>query len=194
MHGAIRARVMIPKEPISNASHLLSASSDMSDINIRKDGQAGRITLNRPDALNSLTWDMCLAIEKAIDTWADDPEIALIIIDGAGEKAFCAGGDIHEMYRTGTAGDFTHGFTLGGGVGVGCHGSHRIVCEDSVVGLPEASIGLVPDVGGSLILARAPGRIGEYLGLTADRMDAADAIHAGFADYFIPKAFTKYAI
>lgn len=185
------------------------------DVLIRTDGHAGRITLNRPDALNALTWDMCIAIERAVDAWADDPAIALLIIDGAGDKAFCAGGDVRDLYRTGMAGDygygdrfwrdeyrmvaklfnipkpvitFLHGFTMGGGVGVGCHGSHRIVCEDSIVSLPESLIGLVPDVGGSLILARAPGRLGEYLGLTADRMDAADAIHAGFADYYIPRA------
>ncbi len=184
----------------------------MSDIHIRKDGVAGRITLTRPDALNALTWDMCLAIESALDAWADDPDVTLLIIDGAGDKAFCAGGDIQEMYDTGRAGDFSygdrfwrdeyrmnaklfhfpkpvvtflHGFTMGGGVGVGCHGSHRIVCETSQIAMPEVSIGLVPDVGGSLILARAPGRVGEYLGLTADRMDAADAIYAGFADYYI---------
>ena len=186
----------------------------MSDINIRKDGVAGRITLNRADALNALTWDMCLTIETALDTWADNPDISLLIIDGAGDKAFCAGGDIQEMYATGTAGDYSYGtrfwrdeyrmnaklfqfpkpvvtllqgFTMGGGVGVGCHGSHRIVCENSQIAMPEVSIGLVPDVGGSLILARAPGRLGEYLGLTADRMDAADAIYTGFADYFIPQ-------
>jgi len=186
----------------------------MSDIKIRKEGVAGRITLNRPDALNALTWEMCLAIEKAIDTWADDPAIELLIINGTGEKAFCAGGDIQEMYTTGKAGDYSYGtrfwrdeyrmnakifrfpkpvvtmlqgYTMGGGVGVGCHGSHRIVCENSVVAMPEVSIGLVPDVGGSLILARAPGRLGEYLGLTGDHMDAGDAIYAGFSDYFIPQ-------
>ena len=185
----------------------------MSDIHIRQDGTAGRITLNRPDALNALTWAMCLEVEVALDKWADDPDITLLIIDAAGDKAFCAGGDIQEMYDSGIAGDFEygvrfwrdeyrmnakmfnfpkpvvtflHGFTMGGGVGLGCHGSHRIVCEDSQIAMPEVSIGLVPDVGGSLILARAPGCLGEYLGLTADRMDAADAIYAGFADYFMP--------
>ncbi|MGJ8611929.1 MAG: enoyl-CoA hydratase/isomerase family protein [Octadecabacter sp.] len=187
----------------------------MTDLNIRKDGTAGRITLTRPDALNALTHDMCLAIETALDTWANDPTIALLIIDAAGDKAFCAGGDIQDMFDAGRRGDFSYGekfwrdeyrmtaklfhfpkpvvtllqgFTMGGGVGVGCHGSHRIVCETSQIALPEVSIGLVPDVGSSLILARAPGRIGEYLGLTGDRMDAADAIHAGFADYYIPQA------
>jgi len=187
----------------------------MSDINIRTDGVAGRVTLSRPDALNALTYDMCLAIETALDAWADDPDIALLIFDAEGDKAFCAGGDIQEMYETGKRGDysygqkfwrdeyrmnaklfrfpkpvvtFLHGFTMGGGVGVGCHGSHRIVCENSQIAMPEVSIGLVPDVGGSLLLARAPGRLGEYLGLTGDRMDAGDAIHAGFADYYIPQS------
>lgn len=187
----------------------------MSDITCRIDGRAGRITLNRPKALNALTWDMCLEIEKALTEWADDPVVKLLIIDGLPcEKAFCAGGDLAEMYATGSAGDysygrrfwqdeyrmnaalfnfpkpvvtFLHGFVMGGGVGVGCHGSHRIVCDDSRIAMPETRVGLVPDVGGSLILARAPGRLGEYLGVTAARMGPGDAIHAGFADYYIPR-------
>ncbi|MEJ6401667.1 enoyl-CoA hydratase/isomerase family protein [Yoonia sp. 2307UL14-13] len=186
----------------------------MSDLIIRQNGQAGHITLNRPKALNALTWEMCLAIENALDTWRSDPAIALIMIDGAGDRAFCSGGDIAEMYAAGQRGDldygrrfwrdeyrlnakihsypkpivtFLHGFTMGGGVGVGCHGSHRIVCESSQIAMPECSIGLVPDVGGSLILAKAPGACGEYLGLTGDRMDAGDAIYAGFADHYVPQ-------
>lgn len=185
----------------------------MTDIIIRKDGRAGRITLNRPKALNALTWDMCLAIEDALDTWKSDEQIALVIIDGAGDRAFCSGGDIAEMYASGLRGDFAygqrfwrdeyrlnakiakftkpvvtllHGFTMGGGVGVGCHASHRIVCDDSRIAMPECSIGLVPDVGGSLLLANAPGHCGAYLGLSGDRMDAGDAIYAGFADYYVP--------
>ena len=187
----------------------------MSDITCRIEGRAGRITLNRPKALNALTWDMCLEIEKALTAWADDPVVKLLIIDGLPcEKAFCAGGDLAEMYATGSAGDysygrrfwqdeyrmnaalfnfpkpvvtFLHGFVMGGGVGVGCHGSHRIVCDDSRIAMPETKVGLVPDVGGSLILARAPGRLGEYLGVTSARMGPGDAIHAGFADYYIPR-------
>ena len=184
----------------------------MTDILIRTEGRAGRITLNRPDALNALTWDMCLAIEKALDDWRNDEAIALVIIDGAGDRAFCAGGDIAEMYAAGQRGDaaygrrfwryeyrlnrkiflyskpvvtFLHGFTMGGGVGVGCHASHRIVCENSQIAMPECGIGLVPDVGGSLMLALAPGRVGEYLGVTGYRMDAGDAIFAGFADSYV---------
>ena len=186
----------------------------MSDVVIRKTGRAGRITLNRPDALNALTYDMCLAIETALDGWAIDDDVDLVVIDAAGEKAFCAGGDIAEMYRRGTAGDFDYGrkfwadeyrlnakifdfpkpyvafmqgFTMGGGVGVSCHGSHRIVGTTSKIAMPECAIGLIPDVGGSLLLARAPGRLGEYLGTTGTRMNAGDAIHAEFADYFIPE-------
>ncbi|MFQ1700969.1 enoyl-CoA hydratase/isomerase family protein [Loktanella agnita] len=186
----------------------------MNDIIIRKTGKAGHITLNRPAALNALTWDMCLAIEAAIDEWRSDSAIQLIIIDGAGDKAFCAGGDIAEMYASSQRQEydygqrfwrdeyrlnaklarypkpivsFLHGFTMGGGVGVGCHASHRIVCDSSRIAMPECSIGLVPDVGGSLILANAPGRLGEYLGTTGARMGPADAIYAGFADCFIPE-------
>jgi len=186
----------------------------MNDINIRVSGRAGRITLTRPKALNAMTYDMCLAIEAALDTWRDDDAVDLVIIDAEGDKAFCAGGDIQDIYAAGLSGDFAYGqqfwadeyrlnakiaeypkpyvafmqgFTMGGGVGISCHGSHRIVCENSQIAMPECGIGLVPDVGGSLILARAPGRLGEYLGTTATRMGPADAIFAGFADTYVPQ-------
>ncbi|TCP63299.1 enoyl-CoA hydratase [Rhodovulum bhavnagarense] len=187
----------------------------MSDIEIRKEGRAGRITLNRPKALNALTYPMCLEIEAALDRWRDDDSVALMLIDAAGDRAFCAGGDIAVMYETGTKGDYAYGqkfwrdeyrmnakiaeypkpvislmqgFTMGGGVGVGCHGSHRVVGETAQVAMPECGIGLVPDVGGSGLLAHAPGRLGVYLGVTGRRMGPGDAIHAGFADHFVPEA------
>ncbi len=186
----------------------------MSDLHIRIEGRAGRITLTREKALNALSYDMCLAIEDALDRWRSVPDVSLVILDAAGDRAFCAGGDIAEMYRTGMDGDyaygrqfwrdeyrlnaklaeypkpivsFLHGFVMGGGVGLGGHCSHRITCETTQVSMPEVGIGFVPDVGGSYLLARAPGRLGEYLGLTAARMDGADAIHAGFADSFVPQ-------
>ncbi len=185
------------------------------DVLIRRTGPTGRITLNRPGALNALTHSMILAIEAALDGWRDDDRTAMVVIDGAGERAFCAGGDIAHIYAAGRTGDasvardfwrdeyrlnarlhtypkpvatFLHGFTMGGGVGIGCHASDRIVCESSRIAMPECGIGLVPDAGGSLLLARAPGRCGEYLGTTGARMDAADAIHAGFADWYVPQA------
>lgn len=186
----------------------------MSDIDIRIEGRAGRITLNRPAALNALTYDMVLAIEAAIDSWRES-DVDLVVIDAAGARAFCSGGDIADMYRSGQNADlsygrqfwrdeyrlnaklyeypkpvvsFLQGFTMGGGVGVGCHGSYRVVGENSQIAMPECNIGLVPDVGGSLMLALCPGHLGEYLGLTGTRMNAADAICAGFADGYIPEA------
>lgn len=186
----------------------------MSGVIIRSEGRAGRITLNRPAALNALTWDMLRAIKAALTAWRDDPQVTIVLIDAAG-RAFCAGGDIAQMYATGQQGDadygrafwrdeyrlnaalhhypkpvvsFLQGFTMGGGVGIGCHARHRIVGETSRIAMPECGIGLVPDVGGSLLLARAPGQLGEYLGLTGDRMAAGDAILAGFADHYVPEA------
>lgn len=187
----------------------------MSDaVILRKSGFAGRITLNRPDALNALSHKMCLEVEAALDAWAVDEDVRLVIIDAAGERAFCAGGDIAQMYHAGIKSEFAsahafwadeyrlnakiynyakpyiafmQGFTMGGGVGIGCHGSHRIVGETTKLAMPECGIGLIPDVGGSLLLARAPGRVGEYLGTTGARMEAADAIYAGFADYYVPE-------
>jgi enoyl-CoA hydratase len=186
----------------------------MTDVVTCIEGRAGRITLNRPAALNALTWDMVGAITRALDEWEDNPAVALVMIDATGERAFCAGGDIAEMYARARARDFAYGrrfwadeyrmnarigeygkpvvsflqgFTMGGGVGVGCHARLRIVGDGSRIAMPECSIGLVPDVGGSWLLARAPGRLGTYLGLTGARMGPGDAIHAGFADLYLPE-------
>lgn len=187
----------------------------MQDLDIRKRGKAGRITFTREKALNALSHDMANAIAEALDDWRDDPGIRLVIIDAAGDRAFCSGGDIAAVYRAGVEGDhrvghdffadeyrmnariadypkpvitLMQGFVMGGGVGVGGHASHRIVGDSTQIAMPEAGIGLIPDVGGTWLLARAPGWLGEYLGLTAARMGAGDAIYAGFADYYIPEA------
>ena len=188
------------------------------DIFIRKSGYIGHITLNRPNVLNSLTYSMILSIEKALIEWETDENISLIIIDANGDRAFCAGGDIQILYENGLKKNFAYGkkfwadeyrlnerianykkpfvafmqgFTMGGGVGVSCHGSHRIVGETSKIAMPECSIGLVPDVGGSFLLAKLPGNIGIFLGVTGKRMRASDAIYCGFADYFIPETKWK---
>ena len=139
----------------------------MTDILISRQGVAGRITLNRPTALNAMTYAMCTAIEVALDRWRSDPKIALVIFDATGDKAFCAGGDIAELYTTGQSGNFAYGqtfwrdeyrlnaklkafpkpvvsfmqgFTMGGGVGLGCHGTHRVVGESSQISMPECGI------------------------------------------------------
>jgi enoyl-CoA hydratase/carnithine racemase len=187
----------------------------MSDIFTRTEGHAGRITFTRPAALNALSHPMALAIEAALDAWRHDPAVALVLIDAEGARAFCAGGDIAAMYHACRAGEFAssrafwrdeyrmnakiaeypkpvvafmQGFVMGGGVGVGGHASQRIVGESTQIAMPECGIGLIPDVGGSHLLARAPGHLGEYLGITGARMAAGDAVLAGFADTFVPEA------
>lgn len=185
------------------------------DVLTRIEGRAGRITLTRPQALNALTHAMSRTIEMAMERWRDDPAVALIVIDAEGPRAFCAGGDVAAVWRESRNGNpeagrafwrdeyrmnaalatypkpvvaLMHGFIMGGGVGIGCHVSHRVVDDTAQMAMPEAGIGLIPDVGGTRLLARAPGRLGAYLGLTAARMGPGDAIHAGFADHFIPRA------
>lgn len=185
------------------------------DIDIRQEGKAGRITLTRPHALNALTYDMAIAIEHALDEWETIDQVQLVIIDAQGDRAFCAGGDIQQLYDTGKAGDFEYGrkfwadeyrlnakianfskpyvaimdgIVMGGGVGISAHGSHRIVTENTLFAMPECGIGLVPDVGGCYILSRAPGHVGELLGTTGTRAKASDTIYAGFADIFVPAA------
>ncbi|WP_238370610.1 enoyl-CoA hydratase/isomerase family protein [Heliomarina baculiformis] len=188
----------------------------MSDIDIRIENKTGHITLNRPKALNALTYDMCLAIDRALIDWAGASGVKQVLIDAKGGKAFCAGGDIAELYRTGTEGDYAYGrqfwrdeyrmnarianhpkpvisflqgFTMGGGVGVGCHGSTRIVGETSQISMPECGIGLVPDVGGSQLLAQMNGLrpgLGTWVGLTGHRLQSSDAI-LGFGAVFQPE-------
>ncbi|WP_119271028.1 enoyl-CoA hydratase/isomerase family protein [Taklimakanibacter deserti] len=181
------------------------------DVVIRIEGAAGRITLNRPKALNALNRPMTDAITAALVRWRDDASVKHVVIDGAGGRAFCAGGDIRAVYdMIPTDPEFPRaywraeyrlnamiaryekpyvalmdGFCLGGGVGLSAHGSHRIVTERSFVGMPETAIGFTPDVGGAWLLARAPGHAGEYMAAVAYRMNAADAIYAGFADTMI---------
>ena len=191
------------------------------DVILRRAGRAGRITLAKPKALNALDHAMALAIEAALEGWAKDDSVDLVIIDAVGDKAFCAGGDIAAMYHEGKAGRFEparrffadeyrlnrliaryekpyvafmDGIVMGGGVGLSAHGSLRIVTERSMVAMPECGIGLIPDVGGTLVLGEAPGRLGEYLGLTGFRMKAADAIFAGFADRSMPSSNIPDAI
>ena len=183
------------------------------EVSIRTAGRAGRITLTRPKALNALTHVMVHAIDEALDQWQDDQTVGLVLIDAEGTKAFCAGGDIAALYHSGTAGNFDSGrrfwadeyalnarisnhpipyvaimdgIVMGGGVGLSGHGSHRIVTERSMVAMPECGIGLIPDVGGTWLLAKAPGHLGEFLGLTGWRMTGPDAILAGFADALVP--------
>lgn len=182
------------------------------EVLIRREGRAGRITMNRPQALNALTHAMVAPIWDALLAWQDDARVELVLLDGSGERALCAGGDVRALYDSRNAGSGTarafwrdeyrlnaligrydkpyvaiqDGIVMGGGIGLSAHARHRIVTERSRLAMPETGIGLIPDVGGSWLLAHAPGEAGLYLGLTGVEMDAADAIYARFADAFVP--------
>ncbi|WP_166876347.1 enoyl-CoA hydratase/isomerase family protein [Salinibacterium sp. ZJ450] len=183
------------------------------EVLIDRRGRLGHITLNRPRAINALTVGMVADIQTALDEWEADPAIQTVLITGAGDRGLCAGGDIVSLYRDARDGDgaasarfwrdeyrlnahiarypkpyvaIMDGTVLGGGVGVSAHGSHRIVTERTAVGMPETSIGFVPDVGGAWLLTRAPGELGLYLALTARPVGAGDAIALGLADSCVP--------
>ncbi len=171
------------------------------------------VTLNRPQALNALTLAMIRRLDALLAAWAADPAIAAVAIAGAGERAFCAGGDVRALYDAGRRGDplvrdfyraeyrlnhrikcyrkpyvaFMDGIAMGGGVGVSVHGSHRIATERSLFAMPEAGIGFFPDVGATWFLARCPGAIGLYLGLGGARIRAADMLYAGIATHHVPR-------
>ncbi|KJL42844.1 MULTISPECIES: enoyl-CoA hydratase/isomerase family protein [Microbacterium] len=176
-------------------------------------GGLGRLTLNRPRAINALNLGMVEQLHAALDSWEQDTEVDVVLLDGAGERGLCAGGDVRglaEQVTSGRAEDagvffraeyainariaeypkpfvaFADGITMGGGIGVAGHAAIRIVTERSQLAMPETRIGFTPDVGGTWLLAHAPGRLGEYLGLTGAVMDASDAIYAGFADHYVP--------
>ena len=178
----------------------------------RKTGQIGRITLNRPKALNALTHGMCLAMIEALQAWRNDDEVQAIVVDGAGEKGFCAGGDILQLHNSGKARDdkawlfwrdeyqlntlihhypkpyvaLIDGITMGGGVGVSVHGSHRVAGDRTMFAMPETGIGFHPDVGGAYFLPRLAGEIGTWMGLTGARLKAPDCVAAGLATHYCP--------
>jgi len=184
------------------------------DILFEQKGALGVVLLSRPKALNALTHEMALALDAKLIEWADDASISAVLIKGAGEKAFCAGGDIVKLYNEGKAGGdypyrfyhdeyvcnarishfpkpyvaFIDGIVMGGGVGVSVHGSHRIATERTMFAMPESGIGLFPDVGGTYFLPRCPGESGMYLGLTGNRLKAADTLYAGIATAYVNSA------
>jgi enoyl-CoA hydratase len=183
------------------------------EILFEKRGAVGLITLNRPKALNALTHAMCRAMTAQLRAWSVDAEVKAVVVQGAGDRAFCAGGDIRSLYESGKAGtpyalDFYRdeyvlnalikhypkpyvalisGIVMGGGVGVSVHGGTRIADETTMFAMPETGIGLFPDVGGSFFLPRCPGRIGMYLALTGARLKTADCLYASVATHFVAR-------
>lgn len=171
----------------------------------------GHLTLNRPAGLNALTLEMIRLLQERLDAWREDPRILAVVLRAAGEKAFCAGGDIRFLYESHTSGDTLHftffeeeyaldqtlhgypkpvlalmdGFVLGGGMGLAQGATLRVISERTRMGMPETGIGYFPDVGGSYFLSRLPGNLGRYLGITGTYIRAADALYAGLADWCV---------
>ncbi|SEM69514.1 enoyl-CoA hydratase/isomerase family protein [Bradyrhizobium sp. OK095] len=184
------------------------------DLIVRREGAAGVIRLNRPKALNAMTLEMSIGIDAALDRFETDPEVAVIVLEGAGERGLCAGGDIRGLWESSREGGdlgarfwrqeyimnariarypkpyvaFMDGLVMGGGVGLSGHASHRIVTDRTKLAMPEVGLGFFPDVGGTWLLSRSPGEIGTYFGLTGQTMNGPDAIHAKFADAVVPAA------
>lgn len=194
---------------ISVARMTLPHDADEPELIIRHVGTVLHITLNRPRAMNALSPEMMFGLMQALER-VDEQDFAAVLLDGAGDRGFCGGGDVkrlrqsseekarefltHEYradfltnsIRTPVVG-FMTGITMGGGIGLTGHAPFRVVSENSILAMPETRIGLSPDVGGDVLLARAPGFIGEYLGTTSVSMSAGDAIATGFADFFVPQ-------
>ena len=181
------------------------------EIIFEEESGLGIIILNRPDVLNALSTEMCSLLDHQLTVWEADEAIKAVIIKGAGDKAFCAGGDVRTIVEQGyqenkMAEEFfaieykmnariyhfkkpfialLDGIVMGGGVGVSIHGSHRIVTEKTLFAMPESAIGLIPDVGGSYFLPRLPGALGRYLGLTGARLKGSDILYAGIGTAYM---------
>ena len=184
------------------------------DLIARREGSAGVIRLNRPKAINAVTLEMFRDVEKALDAFEVDPAVAVILLEGAGERGLCAGGDIRALWENSKVnGDlgkilwreeyilnarikkfpkpyvaFMDGIVMGGGVGLSAHSSHRVVTEKTKLAMPEVGLGFFPDVGGTWLLSHSPGEVGTYFGLTGQTMNGPDAIYSGFADAVVPSA------
>jgi enoyl-CoA hydratase len=182
------------------------------DLIARREGAVGVIRLNRPKTINALTLEMSLGVDAALDQFEADPDVALVLLEGAGDRGLCAGGDIRGLYESSRAGGdlgkafwrqeyimnariarfpkpyvaFMDGLVMGGGVGLSAHGRHRVVTERTKLAMPEVGLGFFPDVGGTWLLSRSPGEIGTYFGLTGQTMNGPDAIYARFADAVVP--------
>ena len=175
----------------------------------RRDGRVGRIVLNRPQALNALDLAMIRACAQLLEGWRDEPQVHAVVIEGAGDRAFCAGGDIRALRQYELDGEhhkaetffreeyelnlmiatypkpyiaLIDGICMGGGIGVSVHAPYRVATEHAAFAMPETAIGFFPDIGATFFLPRLPGEIGTYLGLTGARMQGADAVHAGLAN------------
>jgi enoyl-CoA hydratase len=188
----------------------MTEAASNGDILFARKGAAGLITLNRPRALNAVTFEMVRALAAQLAEWEDDPAITRVVITAAGGRAFCAGGDIRELYDLGRAGRpaealgywrseyaldavikryrkpfvaVVDGIVMGGGAGISINGSHRVAGDGFEFAMPEVGLGFIPDVGATWFLSRMPGELGLYCALTGARVSPADAIASGIATH-----------
>jgi enoyl-CoA hydratase len=188
--------------------------AETGEILLGRKGGLAILTINRPQALNALTLANYRDIDPALCEWAADESVHAVVVRGAGDRAFCAGGDVRAVYEAGrgisenpdlTAVFFCEeyqlirrihhfpkpylaiidGITMGGGAGISVNGAYRIATERTLFAMPETGIGLFPDVGATRFLNRCPGHVGRYLGLTGAHVNAADALYCGFATHAV---------
>ncbi|WGM21125.1 enoyl-CoA hydratase/isomerase family protein [Paenarthrobacter sp. OM7] len=190
----------------------MGAPETEDEVLFERRGHLGIVTLNRPKAVNALNAGMVQAMFRQLTEWADDDAVATVLVRGAGDRGLCAGGDIVAIYKDMLHGGtetaefwadeyrlnsliahypkpyvaFMDGLVLGGGVGISAHGSVRVVTERTRTGMPETTIGFVPDVGGTLLLSRSPGETGTHAALTGAHLSGSDALFLGLADHFVP--------
>jgi enoyl-CoA hydratase len=191
--------------------------SGADEILLGREGGLAILTINRPKALNALTLDNYRRFDPALRAWEVDPSVCAVLVQGVGDRAFCAGGDVRAVYEAGRgiSGDpslpavffreeyelirrihhfpkpylaVIDGITMGGGAGISVNGAYRIATERTLFAMPETGIGLFPDVGATRFLNRCPGRVGRYLGLTGSRLNAGDALYCGFATHLVKQA------
>src|SRR3990167_4221018 len=194
--------------------HIKNTQDILFEELVGHEGNIGLVTLNRPKALNALTHSMILSLDKQLTLWEEQENIKAIVITAVEGRAFCAGGDIRFTYEKWDYNDgslplyfrdeyrlnrrifhyskpyiaLLDGITMGGGVGISIHGSHRVATENLVFAMPETGIGFFPDVGGTYFLPRLPDKFGYYLGITGARIDCYDCCALGLTQHFVSRA------
>jgi len=193
-----------------STSRTMMSDDDDDEVLFETRANSGVITLNRPRALNALNLNMIRTMHPVVEAWDQDPDINVIVMKGAGEKAFCAGGDVVAVTSQGEATELSqqffkeeyqlnyllanlrtpyvaviHGITMGGGVGLSVHGRYRVATEKTLFAMPETAIGLFPDVGGGYFLPRLSNHLGTFLSLTGHRLKGWDNYCAGVATHFV---------
>lgn len=193
----------------------MTEAAPLQELMSKVKGNVGWVTLNRPAALNALSLNMIRELAHLLRTWESDPSVTTVLIEGAGGKAFCAGGDVRAVYEAQRIKDLKtcdaffreeytlnahiysypkpyvsliDGLAMGGGLGVSVNGSHRIVTERALLAMPETGIGFFPDVGATTFLTQGPHPVGLYVGLTGTSLKAKDALWFGLATHYVPSS------